>query len=131
VEDKELKHEFTASNDSAIAAFENYKTYLEQELKPKADGDFALGSDLFTKRMAYNEMIDIPLDRLLDITYAQLRKDQGALTEVARQVDPTAPIETVLTEIRAQHPTADGDHEGAIALAPKRAMIAPSDSGNK
>ena len=107
VEDQELKREFTASNDSAIAAFENYKTYLEQELKPEADGDFALGSDLFAKRMAYNEMVDIPPDRLLDIAYAQLHKDQGALSEAARQVNPTAPIEAVLREIRAQHPTVD------------------------
>ena len=107
VEDQQLKREFTASNDSAIAAFENYKTYLEQELKPKADGDFALGSDLFAKRMAYNEMVDIPPDRLLDIAYAQLHKDRDALSEAARKVDPTAPIEAVLTEIRAQHPTVD------------------------
>jgi hypothetical protein len=49
VEDQELKREFTASNAAAIAAFENYKTDLEQELKPKADGDFTLGSDLFAK----------------------------------------------------------------------------------
>jgi uncharacterized protein (DUF885 family) len=107
VEDQELKREFTASNDSAIAAFENYKTYLEQELKPKADGDFALGSDLFAKRIAYNEMIDIPPEKLLDIAYAQLHKDQRALAKAARQVNPTAPIEAVLKEIRAQHPTAD------------------------
>ena len=107
VEDQAPKREFAASNDSAVAAFEDYKTYLEQELKPKADGDFALGSDLFAKRMAYNEMIDIPPDRLLDIAYAQLHKDQAALSEAARQVDPTAPIETVLKEIRAQHPAAD------------------------
>ncbi|MGO9237443.1 MAG: DUF885 family protein [Methylocella sp.] len=107
VEDQQLKREFTASNDSAIAAFENYKTYLEQELKPKADGDFALGSDLFAKRMAYNEMVDIPPDRLLDIAYAQLHKDRDALSEAARVVDPTAPIEAVLKVIRAQHPTAD------------------------
>ena len=107
VEDQELKREFTASNDSAIAAFENYKTYLEQELKPKADGDFALGSDLFAKRMAYNEMVDTPPDRLLDIAYAQLHKDQAALSEAAREVDQTAPIEAVLKEIRAQHPTVD------------------------
>jgi uncharacterized protein (DUF885 family) len=105
VEDQQLRREFTASNDSAIAAFENYKTYLEQELKPKADGDFALGSDLFATRLAYNEMVDIPPDRLLDMAYAQLRKDQGALSEAARQVDPTAPIGAVLKEIRAQHPT--------------------------
>ena len=107
VEDRQLKREFMASNDSAIAAFENYKTYLEQELKPKADGDFALGSDLFAKRMAYNEMVDIPPDRLLDMAYAQLHKDRDALSEAARKVDPTAPIEAVLKEIRAQHPTVD------------------------
>jgi len=107
VEDQELKREFTASNDSAIAAFEDYKTYLEQELKPKADGDFALGSDLFAKRMAYNEMVDIPPDRLLDIAYAQLHKDQAALSEAAREVDQAAPLEAVLKEIRAQHPTGD------------------------
>jgi uncharacterized protein (DUF885 family) len=107
VEDQQLKREFTTANDSAIAALENYKTYLEQELKPQADGDFALGSDLFAKRMAYNEMVDVPPDRLLDIAYAQLHKDQAALSEAARQVNPTAPIEAVLKEIRAQHPTAD------------------------
>jgi uncharacterized protein (DUF885 family) len=107
VEDQEHMREFTASNNSVIAAFENYKTYLEQELKPKADGDFALGSDLFAKRMAYNEMVDIPPDRLLDMAYVQLHKDQAALSEAAREVNPTAPIEAVLNEIRAQHPTVD------------------------
>jgi uncharacterized protein (DUF885 family) len=107
VEDQELMREFAASNDAAIAAFENYETYLEQELKPKADGDFALGSDLFAKRMAYNEMVDIPPDRLLDIAYAQLHKDQAALSEAAREVDQAAPLAAVLKEIRAQHPTVD------------------------
>jgi Bacterial protein of unknown function (DUF885) len=56
--------------------------------------------------MAYNEMVDIPPDRLLDMAYAQLNKDQGALAEAARQVNPAAPVEAVLREIRAEHPTA-------------------------
>jgi len=85
-----LGHAADLLRASAIAAFENYKTYLEQELKPKADGDFALGSDLFAKRLAYGEMVDIPPDRLLDIAYAQLHKDKGALAEAARELDPTA-----------------------------------------
>jgi uncharacterized protein (DUF885 family) len=107
VKDQELKREFTVTNESAIAAFDNYKTYLEQELKFKADGDFALGSDLFAKRLTYYEMVDIPPNRLLDIAYAKLHTDQDALFEAAQEVDPTAPIETVVKEIRAQHPTAD------------------------
>jgi hypothetical protein len=52
-------------------------------------------------------MVDTPPDRLLDIAYAQLHKDQAALSEAAREVDQTAPLEAVLTEIRAQHPTVD------------------------
>jgi uncharacterized protein (DUF885 family) len=102
-----LKREFTVANDSAIAAFEDYEAYLEQELKPKAESDFALGPDLFAKRMAYYERLDIPPDRLLDIAYAQLHKDQDALSKAAQEVDSTTPIEIVLKEIRAQHPTAD------------------------
>jgi len=107
VEDQKLKRQFTAANDSAIAAFEDYAAYLEQELKPKADGDFALGSNLFAKRMAYNEMVDSSPDELLDIAYAQLHKDQSAVAEAAREVNPTAPLEIVLKEIRAQHPAVD------------------------
>src|ERR1700724_4724867 len=48
-----------------------------------------------------------PPDRLLDIAYAQLHKDQGALAEAAQEVDPTAPIVAVLKDIRARHPTVD------------------------
>jgi uncharacterized protein (DUF885 family) len=106
VEDETLKRDFTAANDAAIAAFENFKAYLEQDLKLKADGDFALGADLFAKRTAYYEMVDIPPDELLKLAYAQLRKDKLALSEAARAIDPTAPTEAVLKRIRAQHPTA-------------------------
>ena len=107
VEDEQLKRDFVAANDAAIAAFENFRTYLEQELKPKADGDFALGADLFAKRVAFNDMVDIPPDRLLDIAHAQLIKDKGALSLAAREIDQSAPIEAVLKAVRAQHPTAD------------------------
>lgn len=107
VKDEQLKQEFAHSNDAAIAAFEDYKTYLEQELKPKADGEFALGADLFAQRLRLNEMIDIPPARLLDVAYAQLHKDKSALSEAAQEVDKTETTETVLKNIRAQHPTAD------------------------
>lgn len=107
ITDDQLKRDFAEASNAAIAAFEDYKTYLEQELKPKADGEFALGYDLFAQRLALNEMIDISPDRLLDIAYAQLRKDQKDLSGAAREIDPTAPVEAVLKAIRAQHPTVD------------------------
>jgi len=107
VEDQQLKQDFAAANDAAVAAFESYKTYLDQELKPQADGEFALGSELFAKRMDYYEMVDISPDRLLEIAYAQLHKDKSALSEAARELNQSAPIDVVLKDIRAQHPTVD------------------------
>ncbi len=106
VQDAQLKRDFALANDAAVAAFEDYKAYLEQELKPKADGAFALGSDVFSKRIAYNEMIDVPPERLLDLAYAQLHKDKDALSRVARELDPEAPAMTLLKKIRADHPSA-------------------------
>ncbi len=107
VKDEPLKQEFAKTNDAAIGAFEDYRTYLEKDLKPRADGEFALGPALFAERLALYEMIDIPPEKLLEIANAQLRKDRSALAEAAREVDPAAPLETVLKDIRAQHPTAD------------------------
>jgi uncharacterized protein (DUF885 family) len=107
VQDDQLKREFAAANDAAIASFESFKTYLEQELKPTADGQFALGPELFAQRAAYSEMVDIPPERLLEIAYAQLRKDRSALWEAAREIDSSKPVEAVLKEVRAQHPAAD------------------------
>ena len=78
---KQAQPDVSKPGRSTKTLSDHHKTYLEQELKPKADGDFALGSDLFAKRLAYNEMVDIPPDRLLDIAYAQLRKDHVALWE--------------------------------------------------
>ncbi|ARN83584.1 DUF885 domain-containing protein [Methylocystis bryophila] len=106
VQDDRLKQDLAAANDAAIAAFESYKSYLE-ELKPKADGVFALGPELFAKRAAYSEMVDIPPDRLLEIAHAQLDKDKNALSAAAHEIDAPQPVEAVLKQVRAQHPTAD------------------------
>jgi uncharacterized protein (DUF885 family) len=107
VEDDALKREFAETNDAVIAALESFKSFLEQELKPKADGTFALGAEVFSKRLAYYDMVDLPPDRLLDIAYAQLRRDKEGIAQTAHQIEPDATVESVLAKIRAEHPTAE------------------------
>jgi len=107
VKDEELARRFTEANNAAIAAFENFRTYLEKELKPVADGEFALGAEIFAMRVAYNEMVDLSPDRLLEIAHDRFRQDRAALAETARLIDPSASIEAVLETLRARHPTAD------------------------
>ena len=34
---------------------------------PRSAGDFRIGADTYRKKLQYDEMVDIPLDRLLEI----------------------------------------------------------------
>jgi uncharacterized protein (DUF885 family) len=106
VEDPQLKRDFASSNDAAIAAFEDYKAFLETQLS-KADGDFALKSEVFVERLTDNEMVALTVTKLRDIALRQLHRDQAALKAAAREVDPAKSVGAVVEDIRRQHPNAD------------------------
>jgi uncharacterized protein (DUF885 family) len=106
VENPELKRDFATSNAAAVAAFEDYKAFLEAELS-KADGDFALKSDLFVERLADNEMVALPVRKLRDIALRKLHADQAALKAAAHEVDASKSVATVVEEMRRRHPSAE------------------------
>jgi uncharacterized protein (DUF885 family) len=107
VQDPRLLAEFKASNDAAIEALRKYQDFLRTDLLPASNGDFRLGADNFRKKLLYEEMVDISLDRLLEIGYADLRHNQQQLKEVAAQIDPHRSTEAVLADLRKDHPPAD------------------------
>jgi hypothetical protein len=129
VEDPELKRDFATSNDAAIAAFEDYKAFLETQLS-KADGDFALQSAVFVERLTDNEMIALPVSKLRDIALRQLHKDQAALKAAAREVDPSKSVGAVVEDLRRQHPsaatllpTAEEDLSGLRAFVSEHRLV--------
>jgi uncharacterized protein (DUF885 family) len=106
VKDAALLAEFTQSNDAAIAALKDYQAWLQKELLARSKGSFAIGSENYRLKLLYDEMVDVPLPRLLKIGYAQLRKDQRAFVEAARRIDPNKAPEQVLKELEKDHPSA-------------------------
>src|SRR5258706_6009039 len=107
VRDAALLAEFKRSNDGAIAALKDYLTWLQKDLLPRSNGAFAIGAENYRRKLLYDEMVDVPLPRLLKIGYAQLRKDQRAFIETARRIDPNKSPEEVLKEVERDHPAAD------------------------
>jgi hypothetical protein len=105
VNDPELKRAFATSNEAVIAAFEDYKNFLT-DLLPKADGNFALGTDLFVQRLSDFEMIGAQVVKLREIAYDRLHLDQAMLKTAAKKVDPSKPVEAVLKQLRTKHPSA-------------------------
>jgi uncharacterized protein (DUF885 family) len=106
VKDEKLLREFKASNQAAIAALTQYQDFVKGSLLPKSNGDFRIGAENFRKKLLYEEMVDIPLDRLLEIGYADLRKNQQQLKEVAAQIDPKRPARDVINSLQDDHPAA-------------------------
>jgi uncharacterized protein (DUF885 family) len=107
VKDTALLNEFHRANDAAIAELQAYEKFLKTDLLPRSNGDFRIGADNFRKKLQYDEMVDIPLDRLLEIGFANLRQNQQALRETAKRIDPGKTAQQILTEAEKDHPAPD------------------------
>ena len=105
--DTNLKVEFQKTNSQVIDALEKYREWLQTDLLPKSNGDFRFGGDTFSKKLAYDEMVDTPLDKLLEIGYADLHKNQAEFMRVAKEVDPGKDPKGVLAELATIHPAPD------------------------
>jgi uncharacterized protein (DUF885 family) len=106
VQDPKLLAEFKASNAAAAEALSKYQDFMRNDLLPASHGDFRLGPEKFRKKLLYDEMVDIPVDRLLEIGFADLRRNQQQFKEVAAQIDPHRSPTAVLGDLRKDHPPA-------------------------
>ncbi|MGE5244563.1 MAG: DUF885 domain-containing protein [Betaproteobacteria bacterium] len=106
VTDPRLRSDFAASNKAVVDALADYKTYLQKTLLPKSNGSFAIGADTYGKALEANEMIDLPLDRLLAIAEADRQKNETAFQETAKTIDPGKTADAVLASLQKDHPKA-------------------------
>ena len=102
--DSELLAEFNDANEAVRKEFEAAAGWVEKELLPVAKGNYAIGADTFMKKLAYEEMLDIPLDKLLAIGMANLKRDRDAFVATAKLIDPTKTPGEVLTRLADDHP---------------------------
>lgn len=107
VTDQALLAEFKSMNQLVIDSLKQYESYLKTELLPKSSGDFRIGAEAFRKKLALEEMVDLPLDRLLEIGMANLRENQRMFKEVAAKVDNKRTPQQILEETTKDHPAPD------------------------
>jgi uncharacterized protein (DUF885 family) len=105
VPDGPLRSEFRQSNQGVIDALNSYQTYLKNDVLPHSQGDFRIGAETYRKKLQYDEMVDIPLDRLLQIGFDNLHLNQQEFKRVAALVDKTRTAQQILDETLLDHPT--------------------------
>ena len=102
--DATAKAEFAKTNAAVIEALKSYAAWMKTDLLPRSNGDYRLGADTFQKKLSYDEMVDIPLGRLLEIAMSDLSKNQAEFARVAKEVDPAKTPQEVLAELATIHP---------------------------
>ncbi len=105
--DPDTKAAFATSNAAVIEALKSYGAWMKSDLLPRSNGDYKFGADTFAKKLKYDEMVDIPLDRLLEIANADLHRNQAEFARVAKEVDPSKTPQEVLAQLATVHPAPD------------------------
>jgi uncharacterized protein (DUF885 family) len=130
VKDKALNDAFARTNAAVVKALKNYEAWLKKTLLAQSDGDFRLGAETYRKKLAFDEMVDTPLDRLLEIDTENMRRNQAEFARVAKELEPGKSAKEVLAEMAADHPAPDklletfkGTFDGLIAFIKNKHII--------
>src|SRR5437879_3189152 len=101
--DENTLREFAQANGQVLSALRSYQQFLQNDLLPRSGGDYRIGAETYRKKLLVEEMVDLPLDRLLEIGTADLRHNQGEFHRVARMLAPDRTPEQVLQDLGADH----------------------------
>lgn len=107
VKDQNLIAEFRKSNGAVIDALKSYEDWLRTDLLPRSNGDFRIGAENYHKKLMHEEMVDIPLDRLLAIGFANLRTNQQQLVELCKRIDAGKTPQQIVKAFERDHPPPD------------------------
>ena len=106
VTDKTLLAEFAQTNAGVMRALAAYKTFLQKEVLPKATGSYALGTEVYAKALAANELIELPLDQLSKIAEANRQQNEEAFQAAAKEIDASKSADAILASMEREHPKA-------------------------
>src|SRR6266404_4865655 len=69
--------------EKTIAALNDYKTWLKNDLLPRSTGDFRIGADKFRKKLRFALASDMSMEDLMKAARADLEQTQKAIYETA------------------------------------------------
>jgi uncharacterized protein (DUF885 family) len=112
------------SNESVVAELRSFADWLERDLLPRSNGNFAIGPENFRRKLLHEEMVDTPLAQLLTNGERELRRTQEQMRSLAEEITPGRGVTFALRQLASEHPTADGlTGEARAELSRIRAFV--------
>ncbi|MGN6398496.1 MAG: DUF885 domain-containing protein [Mucilaginibacter sp.] len=107
IKNDSLMKEFNVVNKSAIAAINDYATWLQKQKLPKAGNKYAIGKASYQKMLLYNEDITLAPEKILEIGLNELKKEQAVFNAAAKTINPNKKPIDVYHDLQKEHPTAE------------------------
>lgn len=107
VKNPELLAQFKKSNAAIINSLRSYESWIRTDLLPRSNGDFRIGADNYHKKVEYDEMVDLPLDKLLEIGFDNLHENQQHLIDLCKKIDPSKTPQQIIVKFQQDYPAPD------------------------
>lgn len=105
--DPQVQADLAEADSSAIRAVESFIAYLKDDLLPASNGEYALGREVYQRKLAADEMETTPVDSLLARANTSLEETRARMTVVAEKIAPGLGVQAALDSLTADRPDAD------------------------
>ncbi len=99
-----LKERFLAARAAAVAALREWVAFLKERL-PAAHMSFAIGAEKYRRMLATGEMVDLPVEKVLEVGRQDLEKNRREMAEVCARFRPGLSVQEAVREMAKDHPT--------------------------
>ncbi len=103
-----LRDSLRQAADSAIPLIAEHVEWLQREVIPNATGEIAIGGENVARRYRAEDMVDLPLQTLLQIGERELSMTQEQFRTTAHRLSPGRDALSVWLEVRKNHPQPGG-----------------------
>jgi uncharacterized protein (DUF885 family) len=105
VSDQALLKEFQQTNQIVLDELDRFLVFLKDDLLPRSKGDFAVGEAGVQAIIDAEEMIDVPVKKILERLYQDLEQAEADLAASIQQLAAGATEEDMERRLREKHPT--------------------------
>jgi uncharacterized protein (DUF885 family) len=88
----------------AARVLEDYAQFLEREILPKAQGDFAAGKELFEEILHEDHMLSYSADELLELGWKILEETRREMEALAQKISRGKSAREIIEDAKNRHP---------------------------
>jgi uncharacterized protein (DUF885 family) len=95
------------ASQAAAQAMEEYVRFLKEEVAGKAQGNFAVGQELFEEMLREDHMLDYSAEGLLQKGWSLFEDTQAQMERLASEIGAGKTVKELLEEAKSDHPQAE------------------------